>query len=356
MPMIGSGCWVHFSFSHSRRRSHRDEQRASRTTSRVLSSLAGGAAQRFAPHRPRLSGCMALIPALCGEPDRTPGCKAHAHRSDRRRSHSVPSACRNRARGVDRHSQLPSGRGQKLLLFVADREPGAALHSVPRCCASLRRKKPNELSVTSNRKRWRPFWRSPIERLYWGNATTHCWASSITPERAFRRHWTFAPTISTLSHRLTSGFSGRAARNGSARCGPKPQTCYWPSCTGDPRSPDEPIFCNRYGRKLGASGVRFQLRRYVNSARKKIPHLSSKKISPHTFRHTTAVHLIAAGVDVTVIRSWLGHTHLDTTNHYAQADLKTKRAALEQVTSESPPSKPPRWKRDQDLLGWLNSL
>ena len=183
---------------------------------------------------PRLSGCMALIPALRGEPDRTPGCKAHAHRSDCRRSHSVPSARRNRARGVDRHSQLPSGGGEKLLSLCRRSRAMAPLHSVPRCFASLRRKKPNELSVTSNRKRWRPFWRSPIERLYWGNATTHCWASSITPERAFRRHWTFAQTISTLSHRLTSGFSGRAARNGSARCGPKPQTCYWPSCTGDP--------------------------------------------------------------------------------------------------------------------------
>jgi site-specific recombinase XerD len=102
--------------------------------------------------------------------------------------------------------------------------------------------------------------------------------------------------------------------------------------------------------------ARFQLRHYVESAHNKMPNLSSKRISPHTFRHTTAVHLIAAGVDVTVIRSWLGHAHLDTTNHYAQADLKTKRAALEQVASKSRPSKPPRWKRDQDLLAWLISL
>src|SRR5260370_33627970 len=50
-------------------------------------------------------------------------------------------------------------------------------------------------------------------------------------------------------------------------------------------------------------------------------------------RHTTAVHLLSAGVDVTVIRSWLGHAHLDTTNHYAQASLETKRKALEQIDS-----------------------
>jgi site-specific recombinase XerD len=123
-----------------------------------------------------------------------------------------------------------------------------------------------------------------------------------------------------------------------------------------PRNPDDPIFCNRYGQKLGASGVRFQLHQYIESASKKIPSLSAKRISPHTFRHTTAVHLIAAGVDVTVIRSWLGHAHLDTTNHYAQANLQTKREALEQVASEARPSKPPRWKQDQDLLAWLDSL
>lgn len=122
------------------------------------------------------------------------------------------------------------------------------------------------------------------------------------------------------------------------------------------RNLDEPIFCNRYGRKLGASGVRFQLHQYVNSASKTLPSLSAKRISPHTFRHTTAVHLIASGVDVTVIRSWLGHAQLDTTNHYAQANLQTKREALERIAPRTRPSKPPRWKRDQDLLAWLDSL
>lgn len=123
-----------------------------------------------------------------------------------------------------------------------------------------------------------------------------------------------------------------------------------------PRKPDDPIFCNRYGHKLGASGVRYQLHHYIELASIKVPSLSAKRISPHTFRHTTAVHLIAAGVDVTVIRSWLGHAHLDTTNHYAQANLQTKRDALEHVTSKSRPSKPPRWKQDKDLLAWLDSL
>ncbi len=120
--------------------------------------------------------------------------------------------------------------------------------------------------------------------------------------------------------------------------------------------PDERLFINRYGAPLTASGFRFRLRQYVRKAALKQPTLSQKRITPHVFRHTTAVHLVAAGVDVTVIRSWLGHAHLDTTNHYAQANLETKRKALEQADPSLRCSKPPRWKRDTDLLAWLDSL
>ena len=65
-------------------------------------------------------------------------------------------------------------------------------------------------------------------------------------------------------------------------------------------------------------------REYVEAAAKVMPSLTSKHVTPHSFRHATAVHLVAAGVDITVIRSWLGHVSLDTTNHYAQANLETK--------------------------------
>lgn len=119
---------------------------------------------------------------------------------------------------------------------------------------------------------------------------------------------------------------------------------------------NEPIFVNRYGTPLSASGVRYKLAQYVQAAAKTVPTLSSKHVSPHSFRHAAAVHLVAAGVDVTVIRSWLGHVSLDTTNHYAQANLATKRAALERLEPASKMHRPPRWQRDADLLAWLDSL
>jgi site-specific recombinase XerD len=123
-----------------------------------------------------------------------------------------------------------------------------------------------------------------------------------------------------------------------------------------PCTDDEPLFVNRYGAPLGASGVRFKLAQYVQAAARAVPSLASKKVSPHTFRHAAAVHLVAAGVDVTVIRSWLGHVHLDTTNHYAQANLDTKREALERLELSSKMKNPPRWRRDASVLVWLDSL
>jgi site-specific recombinase XerD len=147
--------------------------------------------------------------------------------------------------------------------------------------------------------------------------------------------------------------------------GRKERTCpLWPETVDlvkallrrQPRPEDQPIFVNRYGQPLGAAGVRFNLNRYVRTAAEKTLSLAHKHVSPHTFRHSTAVSLVAAGVDVTVIRSWLGHAHLDTTNHYARANVETKRQALEKIDKPARPGRPPRWKRTADLLTWLDSL
>lgn len=120
--------------------------------------------------------------------------------------------------------------------------------------------------------------------------------------------------------------------------------------------PDEAIFRNRYGNPLGASGVRFRLKRYIEAAAQKVPRLREKRVSPHTLRHTAAVHLVASGVDVTIIRDWMGHVSLDTTNIYAQANLETKRQALEKADGLLRPRPTPSWRGDADLLAWLDSL
>jgi site-specific recombinase XerD len=147
--------------------------------------------------------------------------------------------------------------------------------------------------------------------------------------------------------------------------GRKERLCpLWPETTAllrallqrAPRQPDQRIFVNRYGEPLGAAGVRFKLGGYVQRARKNTPSLIGKRVSPHIFRHTAAVHLVAAGVDVTVIRSWLGHAHLDTTNIYARANVETKRKALEKVDGSHRRETVSRWRRDAELMAWLDSL
>jgi integrase/recombinase XerC len=146
--------------------------------------------------------------------------------------------------------------------------------------------------------------------------------------------------------------------------GRKERLCpLWPETVADlrallrhqPRGDTEPLFVNRYGRPLGASGVRSKLAGYLRSAEKVSPSLSGKRISPHTFRHSAGVSLVSSGNDIAVIRDWLGHASLDSTSIYARANLQTKRRALESLGA--PPSRrPPRWKREAGLIEWLESL
>lgn len=96
--------------------------------------------------------------------------------------------------------------------------------------------------------------------------------------------------------------------------------------------PDAPLFPNRAGQSLSRAGVSDRLRRAVASAATSSPALARKSISPHTFRHTTAMHLLQAGVDITVIALWLGHESPDTTHLYIEADLALKRRALDRMT------------------------
>ncbi len=94
---------------------------------------------------------------------------------------------------------------------------------------------------------------------------------------------------------------------------------------------DSPLFTNRRGTKLSRFGVRYLLNKRVEACAEAIPTLRNKRIHPHSLRHTTAIHLLKAGVDFATISQWLGHASLTTTMEYARADIDTKRQALSQV-------------------------
>src|SRR5713101_6791677 len=96
---------------------------------------------------------------------------------------------------------------------------------------------------------------------------------------------------------------------------------------GRPRA--ERVFLNRRREPLTRFGIYAVIRICVARASRSSPSLLSKRVSPHTLRHSTATHLLRAGVDINTIRSWLGHVSLDTTQVYAEIDLEMKARALE---------------------------
>jgi site-specific recombinase XerD len=122
---------------------------------------------------------------------------------------------------------------------------------------------------------------------------------------------------------------------------------------------DAPVFLNVRGKPITRFGIHTLLARNVEKATATTPSLKSKRVSPHTIRHTTAVHLLRAGVDINTIRAWLGHVSLETTNRYAEVDLEMKAAALETCAvheAEESSHQVPHWHGNTDLMAFLMSL
>jgi integrase/recombinase XerD len=121
------------------------------------------------------------------------------------------------------------------------------------------------------------------------------------------------------------------------------------------RKNDDSVFLNRCSEPMTRFGIHGMVRRYVNQIIPKMPLLKKKKISPHTIRHTTATHLLRAGVDINTIRAWLGHVSINTTNIYAEVDLEMKAKALAYCEIQGI-KKVKHWKKDDKLMSFLESL
>ena len=122
-------------------------------------------------------------------------------------------------------------------------------------------------------------------------------------------------------------------------------------------APTSPVFLSNVGKPLTRFGLYKLIRRHTMH----IPIGDNRRaVSPHIFRHSTAVHLLEAGVEVNVIRAWLGHVSLDTTNRYAEINIKMKEDALEAINSPSNSRighpRRPVWQSEPKLLEWLASL
>lgn len=119
-----------------------------------------------------------------------------------------------------------------------------------------------------------------------------------------------------------------------------------------------PLFQNNRGEKLTNAGITYIIKQYVNNARTINPEIIPEKVSPHQFRHSKAMHLLQAGVNLVYIRDMLGHASIQTTEVYARADSKQKREALEAAYIDViPTSNEMRsWEKSSELKDWLKSL
>ena len=117
---------------------------------------------------------------------------------------------------------------------------------------------------------------------------------------------------------------------------------------------DSPLLPNRFGQPLNRAGVAWQLRKLVHLVARKTPSLTNRRISPHTFRHSTAMHLLQSGVAPEVIALWLGHESPNTTHLYVEADLQMKRRTLESLPA--PKLKRPIARQTDQLLQFLDDF
>jgi integrase/recombinase XerD len=119
-------------------------------------------------------------------------------------------------------------------------------------------------------------------------------------------------------------------------------------------APDAPVFPNRTGAPMSRSGVRDRLDRAVAIAERTCPSLHGQHVTPHTLRHSTAMHLLQSGTDLAVIALWLGHSSPAVTHQYLEADLAAKEAVLRRLADPSPA--PTRFHPGDRLLAFLQDL
>lgn len=124
-----------------------------------------------------------------------------------------------------------------------------------------------------------------------------------------------------------------------------------------PPSQSAPLFRNARGARLSRFGIRLILQKYVAKAVSLRPSLKRKRLHPHSIRHSTAVHLLRSGVDLSTIAHWMGHVSVNTTNKYIAIDLEAKREALAKAKPLlNGRRRSTKWRQNQNLIAWLTSL
>lgn len=116
------------------------------------------------------------------------------------------------------------------------------------------------------------------------------------------------------------------------------------------------LFCNQQHKQFSRWGISYIINKYVDMAKQNPNFNINFPVTPHVFRHSKAMHLLQADINLIYIRDFLGHSDVVTTEVYARADSEMKRKALENAYVDLGIDTMPRWEEDGDLMKWLNSL
>ena len=126
---------------------------------------------------------------------------------------------------------------------------------------------------------------------------------------------------------------------------------------GVPPTQPVAVFLNHRGAPLTRFGVRLILQKHVRKAAQRQPSLKAKRLHPHSLRHSTAIHLLRSGIDLSTIAHWLGHVSVSTTNKYLALDLEAKREALAKMKPLIKGGRrSQKWRQDRNLIAWLEAL
>lgn len=158
----------------------------------------------------------------------------------------------------------------------------------------------------------------------------------------------------TIGTQATVQLHGKGRKTRTLPLWKRTVTCLKQWLQRTPLSAEQVLIPNRFGQPLTRSGVDHRLRLAIEHAKRSCPTLNERIVTPHTVRHTTAMHLLQSGVDITVIALWLGHESTATTHHYIEADLAMKEKALN--TLEPPTLQPARYQPGDPLIAFLESL
>ena len=120
----------------------------------------------------------------------------------------------------------------------------------------------------------------------------------------------------------------------------------------------QPLFVNAHGRKLTSAGLTHIIMMYADKVRENFPALMPERLSPHSFRHSKATHLLQAGMNIIYVSDFLGHSSVKTTETYVRMDSEQKRKALEAAAADIVPQSQTIevWNDDEKLLNWLKGL